>query len=54
MRNTSILFVLAVALFGLGAVSAHAKLATNGENLNGTSATGASSSGAVNGIVPTR
>ena len=48
MKKISILFVLAI---GLAAVGAQAKIATNGENLNGTVLAGTTSSGAVNGIV---
>jgi hypothetical protein len=51
MKRFSILFALAVGLLTVGAVGAHAKIATNGESLNGTAATGATSSGVVNGIV---
>ena len=47
MKKISILFVLAI---GLSAVGAQAKIATNGENLNGTSLTGGPSTGVVNGI----
>jgi|GEM_PF-6330441 len=51
MKKFSILALLTVAMLGVGTVAAHAKIATNGHNLNGTALTGAASHGAVNGIV---
>ena len=61
MKRVSVVFSVAVGIVALVAVSAHARLAANGQSLNGESLNGKSlngkslngvaSSGAVNAIV---